>query len=204
MKRFIYAPLLGLILSFSFILEARAQDSIPRFEESECPIAVPDAASIECGTLITLEDYDDPGGRAIRTTVMIIHSQKANPSKEAILFTEGGPGFSSLNSVWWLAGSGFNATRDIVILEQRGNLYADPNLACDFAVFGGESEGQTDCLDSLRKKGIQLEHYTTASIAADINALRQALDYESWTLFGASYSTRLMQLVMAQDPQDVH
>ncbi|MBN1138904.1 MAG: alpha/beta fold hydrolase [Anaerolineae bacterium] len=150
-----------------------------------------------------MEDDDNPDGATIRTAVIIIHSRQANPSKEAMLFTEGGPGFSSLPSVWWLADTDFADHRDIVILEQRGNKYAEPSLACDFLVWDDETGGETPCLDSLRQRGIALENYTTAAIAADINALKQALDYESWILYGTSYSARPVQLAMATYPEHI-
>jgi pimeloyl-ACP methyl ester carboxylesterase len=176
---------------------------VPRYERADCPIDVPDNAFIECGIFTTLEDYNNPSGNTIRTSVIIIHSQNGNPIREAMLFTEGGPGYSSLPSVRWLTNSGFANHRDIVILEQRGNRYSEPRLDCGFSVWWDETEGQTPCLDSLRQRGIALEHYTTASIAADINALKQALDYESWILYGTSYSTRPMQLVMKYYPENV-
>jgi len=203
MKQVLAVSILLLTLSFGTASRTQAQFPAPRFEPSECQIEVPSEPSVECGTLITPEDYNDPEGKEIRTAVIIIHSRNANPSKEAMLFTEGGPGFSSLQFVWWLASTEFANERDIVILEQRGNKYSKPSLACDFSVWWNETEGQTPCLDSLREDGIALEHYTSASIAADINALKQALDYESWILYGTSYSTRPMQLVMARYPENI-
>jgi pimeloyl-ACP methyl ester carboxylesterase len=203
MQRFFWIITFVLIFSFTTASDTQAQGTVPRFEYSDCPIEVPSDVSIECGTLITLEDYDTPDGGTVRTAVIIIHSRNANPSKEAMLFTEGGPGYSSLKSVWWLASTEFANQRDIVILEQRGNKYAEPSLTCDFSVWWNETNGQTPCLDSLRQRGIALEHYTTASIAADINALKQILTYENWVLYGTSYSTRLMQLVMAYYPENV-
>jgi pimeloyl-ACP methyl ester carboxylesterase len=198
---FVFVLLLGLI--FVTTSETQAQGTVPRYERTDCPIKVPDDASIECGILTILENYEDLNGKTIRTSVIIIHSQNGNPAKEAMLFTEGGPGYSSLPSVWWLADSGFADHHDIVILEQRGNRYAEPSLGCDFSVWWSETDGGTPCLEGLRQKGIALEHYTAAHIAADIDALKQTLDYENWLLYGTSYSTRLMQLVMAHYPEKV-
>ena len=202
-KRALLLSILILAFTIAFVSETQAQGTVPRFESAECPFDVPSDVSIECGIFTTLEDYDNPDGKTIRTRVIIIQSQNGNPTKEAILFTEGGPGYSSMPSVWWLAGSGLADHRDIVILEQRGNRYAEPSLDCGFSVWVEEKEGQTPCLDSLRQRDIALEHYTAASIAADINALKQTLSYESWLLYGTSYSTRLMQLVMAHYPENV-
>ena len=203
MKRTIYVLLLMMVFLVGFSHGAQAQESVPRFESAECPIEVPADRSIECGNLITLEDYDNPQSLTIQTAVLIIHSLNFNSAKEAMLFTEGGPGFSSLNSVWWLAGTPFGNNRDIVILEQRGNKYSARKLDCDFSVWWEDDTGNSPCLDSLRQREIPLELYTTANIAKDINALKQVLDYKQWILYGTSYSTRPMQLVMKLYPQDV-
>ena len=193
------------LLLFAFITPSgtNAQEALPGFEPSECLDQVPDLAAIECGTLTTPEDYANPVGRTVRMPVIILHSPDGNPSNEALFFTEGGPGYSSLGSVGWLSGSGFGDGRDIVILEQRGNIYADPPLACDFSIWWDEKPGHTPCLDGLRQAGIALEHYNAAAIAADINALKQVLNYDSWLLYGTSYSTRLMQLVLERYAENI-
>jgi pimeloyl-ACP methyl ester carboxylesterase len=200
LERSLFVFTISLLLLATNSFETRAQEPVPRLEPSECLIEVHDGPSFECGTLITLEDYDNPGGQTVRLPIIVIHSRYPNPSKEVLLFTEGGPGFSSLDSVRWLASTGFWEDRDVVILEQRGNKYAQPSLICDFSVWWEEGPEQTPCLDSLLQQGITLEHYTSASIAEDINALKQILDYDTWILFGTSYSTRPMQLVMERYP----
>jgi len=179
------------------------QREAPRFEPSDCPIDVPDDPPIDCGYLIVPEDYDDSEGTTIRLPVIIIHSRSENPAPDPLLYTAGGPGYSSLSSVWGFAGSPFVDARDVVILEQRGNLYAEPSLDCDLTVLREETEGKTPCLDSLRARGIDPTYYTTASIVADIDALRRVLDYDKWNLYGVSYSTRLMLLSMSLHSQGI-
>jgi pimeloyl-ACP methyl ester carboxylesterase len=203
MKRFLFLTILSLVFAFTTASSTHAQEPLPRFETSKCPLQVPHQASIVCGTFVAPEDYDNPQGKTIRMPVIIIHSRDGNPSNEALFFTEGGPGYSSLGSVRWLAGSGFGDHRDIVILEQRGNKFADPSLACDFSIWWDEKQGHTPCLDGLRQQGIALENYTASSIAEDINALKQVLKYDTWLLYGTSYSTRLMQLAMARYPENI-
>lgn len=203
MNRIIIFSSLILLIAFGAPSTTQAQRTLPRFETSECPIAIPSEPTIECGTLIVPEDYTKPDGRTVSMAVIIVRSRNGNPRNEALLFTEGGPGYSSMGSVWWLTSSGFGNDRDIVILEQRGNKFAEPSLACDFSVWWEETEGRTPCLEGLRRDGIALEHYTTASIAADINSLKQVLNYDAWVLYGTSYSTRPMQLVMARFPEKI-
>jgi pimeloyl-ACP methyl ester carboxylesterase len=189
-------------LLFTPLTFTHAQEAIPRFEPSECPVNVPDNPPVDCGYLIVPEDYDAPSGKTIRLPVIIIHSSSPNPAPDPILFTEGGPGYSSLGSVWYMARSEFVNNRDVVILEQRGNVYAQPNLVCDVAAAWGEENGKP-CLDSFKDQGIDLSQYTTANIVADINALRQVLPYDIWNLYGTSYSTRLMQLTMKLHPEGI-
>ncbi len=179
-----------------------AQEVIPRFESAACPVDIPDSPPIECGYLVVPEDYGALESGLIRLPVIIIHSRTPNPTPDPILFTEGGPGYSSLGSVWWLARSEFVNKRDVVILEQRGNVYAQPNLACDLTTAWGAEAGKP-CLDRFADQGIDLSQYTTANIVADINALRQVLAYDAWNLYGSSYSTRLMQLTMHRYPEGI-
>jgi pimeloyl-ACP methyl ester carboxylesterase len=196
------APFL-LIITFISPVVGFAQDNLPRFEPSECPIEVPDSPAIDCGYLVVPEDYDNPEEETIRLPIIIIRSSSENSAPDPVLFTEGGPGMSTLSYVWPFSRSGFVEERDIIIFEQRGNRYAEPSLACDISVWVEESQGHTPCLDSLRDKGIDPTRYTTETIAADINVLMGVLDYEQWNLYGTSYSTRLMQLLMRDHPERI-
>jgi pimeloyl-ACP methyl ester carboxylesterase len=203
MKRLLFVAILVLASCLLHTSKADAEDIIPRYEQTKCPIDFSTGANIECGNLITFEDYNDMSSRLIRSAVVIIHSPNENPLNEAVLFTEGGPGFTSFGEVGWLASTPFSNERDIVVLEQRGNKYSEPRLWCSFSSSWGDIEGDTPCIESLLQKGIALENYTSSSIAADIDALKQVLDYDSWILFGTSYSTRPMQLVLENYPEDV-
>lgn len=192
-----------ILVIFSIHTPAQAQEGLPYFEPADCPINVPEYAEIDCGYLIAPEDYANLQGRTVKLPIIIIRNRTGNPDPEAIIYTDGGPAYSSLNSVWWLANTRFVEDRDIIIIEQRGNLFAEPSLDCDITVLWEETADNTACLDSLRGQGIDLAQYTTANIAADIDLLRQALDYQAWNLLGTSYSTRLMQLVLNKQPDDI-
>lgn len=180
-----------------------AQVAAPSFEPAACPVEVPEEASVACGYLVAPEDYANPAGATVRLPVIILHSRSPNPAPDPVLYTEGGPGFSSLGAVWYFAESAFLEKRDVVILEQRGNVCAQPDLVCDASMWLEERVGHTPCLDSLRAEGIDPSHYHTANVAADIHSLRQVLPYEQWNLFGSSYSTRPMQLTMKLYPEGV-
>jgi pimeloyl-ACP methyl ester carboxylesterase len=202
MKRSFF-PVMGVVLLAALPVTGHAQGDVPRFEPSDCPTDVPDDPPIDCGYLVVPEDYDDPAGATVRLPVITIHNRSGDPAPDPLLFTDGGPGYSSLGSIWWLADSAYVEERDVVILEQRGNLYAEPGLACGVSVWWEEGEGNTPCLDGLLGQGIDLTNYTTRSIVEDIDALRRVLDYDEWNLYGTSYSTKLMLLTMHLHPEGI-
>jgi pimeloyl-ACP methyl ester carboxylesterase len=195
--------IVALLFVWTPVNEAHAQADVSRFEPADCPIAVPDGLPVDCGYLVVPEDYDAPQGRTIRLPVIILRSRSQIPAPDPLLYTSGGPGYSSLSSVWYFANSPFVENRDIIILEQRGNRYAKPSLACDVSVWWEESEAQTPCLDSLLEDGIDLSDYTTVSVVADIGALGRVLGYDEWNLYGASYSTTVMLLALQAYPEAI-
>ena len=183
--------------------QANAQSRSPHFEISECPVAVPNDVEVDCGYLTVMEDHTNPDGPTIELPIIIIHSLNPDPHPDPILFTEGGPGYSSLSSVWWLSRSELLEERDIIILEQRGNKHAFPSLDCEASMWLEEAEGSMKCLDSLRSRGIDPLHYTTQQNAADVATLRNVFGIEHWNLYGTSYSTRLFLYVIQHYPAGV-
>lgn len=166
----------------------------------DCPIPVPEHADVACGELTVPEDHDEPAGAQLKLPYIILRSPRAEPAPDPVVFTAGGPGFSSLGSVWWLAESPLLDERDIIVMEQRGNRYATPALMCDAAAVWDATEGDTPCLDRIRDEGVDITEYTTGNIVRDLVALRHALGYEHWNLYGSSFSTSVMLLAMDADP----
>ena len=192
-----------LLIAAAFGQEAVAEDAPAEIVPSPCLVNVPDTRNIECGYLIVPADKSDPASSKLRLPYILMHSRNPNPEPDPIVFTTGGPGYSSLDSIWGFANSPLSDDRDVIVFEQRGNLHADPPLLCDESIYWDERAGNTPCLDSFKEKNIDLSDYTTAKLAADIVDLRKALDYEQWNLYGTSYSTSLMQHVMEMDPAGV-
>ena len=81
-----------------------------------------------------------------------------------------------------------------------GNRAADPPLTCDPSVWWEEAAGNTPCLKAIEAQGIDITQYTTHNIVRDVVALREALGYAQWNLYGSSFSTLVMLLVMDTDP----
>ncbi|HKJ28057.1 MAG TPA: alpha/beta fold hydrolase [Anaerolineales bacterium] len=202
MKRLISCGLAFLLLAL-LTAPALAQDNLPYVEPAECPIDVPGDREIDCGVLVTPENYDKPEGALVRLPYIYVHSTSPNPDPTPVLFTEGGPGYSSLPQVWGVGRSMIADERDVIIFEQRGNRYADPALMCSFEELAGFDHQSSPCLEQLLARGIDLTQYTTAVIAEDIESFRIAIGIEKWNLYGTSYSTRLMQWLMVNHPQGI-
>jgi pimeloyl-ACP methyl ester carboxylesterase len=189
---------LGLFPSSSF-----AESELPYVEPADCAIEVPADADLECGVLVAPENYALPEGRQVRMPYIILHSPSPDSGQTPVLFTEGGPGGTSLQSVWGFKDSVLLQDRDVIIFEQRGNLFADPALACTMEELHNEEDGTSPCYEKLKAMGIDFTQYTTAVLAEDIESLRLALGIEQWDLFGTSYSTRLVQVLMDRHPEGI-
>jgi pimeloyl-ACP methyl ester carboxylesterase len=59
------------------------------------------------------------------------------------------------------------------------------------------------CRDDRQREGVALSAYNTVENAADVDALRQALGYESMTLVGGSYGSHLALQIMRLYPRTV-
>jgi pimeloyl-ACP methyl ester carboxylesterase len=168
------------------------------------------------------EDHQQPRGRQIKLAVAILKSSADHPAPEPVVFLQGGPGGSVLTNRPELALPDFYpllASRDVILFEQRGVGLSQPTLDCpeldqvDAAVATTGLRGSLDpgpylpaalaCRDRLTQAGANLANYTTSQGAADVEALRQALGYPPWNLFGISYGTRLALTVMRDFPAGV-
>ncbi len=197
-KNHLVLTILGILLIASPVV---AKEGLPYVEPADCPIDVPAEAEIECGVLVAPENYDQPEGNPVRLPYIIIRS--GHPEETPVLYTQGGPGGDSLRSVWGFAESVLVEDRDLIIFQQRGNLHTEPSLACNFDELFDPDTGRSPCKDKFTSAGIDLTQYHTAVIAEDIESLRVALGYETWNLFGSSYSTRVMQVLMDRHPDSI-
>ena len=202
MNRSLHLPfcIIALVILMAASGQAHAQADGSRFEPTDCPAGIPDLSDIECGYLVVPEDYGDPAGDTIRLPVVILQSLSRDPAPDPLVYMTGLPGARMDAAVPALAKSAARGKRDIIILEQRGAGSAIPSLHCDASLLGNDALA---CLESLKEMDIDLSLYTSEAMVADLNALRQALDYEEWNLFGHSYSALLMLRALQIDPEGI-
>lgn len=191
-------------------------DYEPRFEPTECPFDVPSAGSFACGFLVVPEDRSRADSPDVRLAVAVIQSMAEDPEPDPIIFLEGGPGGRALSGFQPWLDSGLTQNRDLVLFDQRGTGFSQPDLNCPEANWYGEADegtagGAPDsyvdamlaCRDRLVSEGVDLAAYTSAASAADTHDLIRVLDYDEVNLLGISYGTRLALTMMRDFPQHI-
>lgn len=136
-------------------------------------------------------------GFAIRS-----RGDRSRPSKGAIVFIEGGPGYAATNADSFKPTAAvmapFLRRRELIAIDQRGTGLSKP-LLCKGLQRGRVSvwRGLKQC---ARQLGVRREGYTTADSAADLEAVRKALGLprRKMILYGDSYGTYLGQSYAAR------
>ena len=220
-----YTPLLLLL----FLLtngRLHAQSNSPyRFEPAECSFVEtsffdfvdsnPEEEGYECGFVVVPELHAEPDGATVRLPVAILRATNPSPHADPLFVAQGGPGGSGLDLFPFTAAySSIAADRDIVMFNQRGTLASEPNLMCPETLVNVDTAAMSDdeidelaldqiraCHDRLVGEGVNLSAYNSVENANDVEAIRQALGYETYNFYGVSYGTLLGFHLMRQHPE---
>ena len=199
--------------------ETLPPDASARFERTDCRFDSDIEREVDCGDLVVPEDRSDSLPGEIRLHVGIFRSEHPDPRPDPIVFLDGGPGSAPLawvpDALWLLPVE----DRDVIIVDQRGTGFSDPLLDCPellelqldvydepflLARYRELLVGAaTACRDRLEDGGARLAAYSSDESAADIAALRVALGYDEWNLYGVSYGTRLALTILHAHPEGV-
>ncbi|MFG2715071.1 alpha/beta fold hydrolase [Streptomyces goshikiensis] len=193
-----------------------------RFVPGPCPKSAEPIEALSharCGLLEVPENRARPTGRTIKLPVAVIPAAAAKPAPEPVVFMAGGPGADTFDDIPFLVDSGLNRDRDLIIMAQRGNLYAQPHLACPEIDRYNEQavnlrydapaaqrpllDAVKKCRDRLTADGVDLSAYNTAENAADFADLRTALGIKQWNVYGYSYGTNLALTYLREHPQGI-
>ncbi len=201
-----------------------APDATPtdRLNWQPCPhdseVMAPD---LVCGFLAVPENRHVDGSRLINVFFAIQPGDGTHA--DPLVYLEGGPGTGPVTYseiILQLAMIPVADGRDIIMVDQRGTGYSNPNLVClrpqDLLVLPAPTPRPTteeiralyaaaaaDCKPRLEAEGIDLAGYTTVASAQDFAELRHALGVAEWNLFGGSYGTNLGLTIMRDAPDGV-
>ncbi len=188
-----------------------AKRPVPRYEKAKCAVKVVPGERIECGFLYVPENRRKARSRTISLPVMIFRSTAAASAADPVVYLPGGPGLSSIDGRTTAKGNPFLMERDQILLEGRGNKFARPSLACPNINFlraqnaapAMQTAAVARCRAALVASGVDLDGYTSAEAADDLDDLRRLLGIRQWNLIGFSYGTRLAQTVLQRYPEGV-
>ncbi len=211
------------LLAFAALFAAgHNAPSTPRFDKAACPKTPEPIKALQyarCGFLVVPENRSNSQSREIRLAVAIVPSSSKPAQPDPIVFMAGGPGEAAILDTPFLVDAGINRNRDLIIMNQRGTLYDDPDLNCPESdryyahqvslVYDAPSTGRTQaaaaaaCRRRLINRGIDLSAYNTTENEQDFVDLRRVLGVRRWDLYGYSYGTDLALSLMRDHPDGV-
>lgn len=199
----------------------------PEFISYTCPseFAVDDYdLDVECGYITVPEVHADPNSPTIRLAVAIVHSLSPNPEPDPLIMAQGGPGAAGIDTFLYalqvLPGmQALARSRDVILYDARGTGNSEPSLTC-YEVFASEidnldkrftaeerrelyNEAYARCRSRLRGQGVNLAAYNSLENANDLHAIRVALGYEQYNLYGVSYGSVLAFHTMRAHPGEL-
>jgi pimeloyl-ACP methyl ester carboxylesterase len=168
------------------------------------------AQAVQCGTLDVPEDRQHPNGPRLSIFVAVLPANTLSPKPDPLVLIAGGPGqAASALGPFAAQLTLIRRTRDIVLVDQRGTGRSSP---LDCPAFAPDEHAEFDidpvpksllCAWQLAAKGVDASQYTTSAWVADLEAMREALGYRQWNVWGGSYGTRVAQEYLRRHPERV-
>lgn len=182
---------------------------------------------ISCGLLPVPENREKSRSRTIKLHFVKIAAKKPkdwdtekkgewSKREDPIIYLTGGPGAQVTGYVKRLKDHGVLDARDLYILEQRGIGYSgdfcekyalfDPSAGntSDWDAYGRAQLAQMEsCFAGAKAARVDLSGYNTIENARDVEALRRALGFQQWNVWGISYGSILGQAYINQDPAGI-
>ncbi|SIS05037.1 TAP-like protein [Mucilaginibacter lappiensis] len=171
----------------------------------------------EWGHLTVPENWKNNNGNKVVLAVTILKSANKH-AKDGIVFLAGGPGGNAVKSIKKWLNNPVHQSHDIILVDMRGSGFSTPQLCPDLGksfmeVLGDDDTRQKDikarvavangCKIDLLKRHIDINAYNSTSMAYDLHALKAALGYDKWGVYGVSYGTRIAFEYVKQFPEDV-
>jgi pimeloyl-ACP methyl ester carboxylesterase len=195
--------------------------TVGQYTTTDCPDEFAELpVTLECGEVTAPLYHEDPARGTIQLAVFRLRAAGDAPAADPLVMLQGGPG-GSVNTLVTVAASGslqdLLNDRDLVFIEQRGNLYSKPALVCPTytrvyaealqstdlgALAAAEAEAVERCTAEFSAAGVDLAAFDSYENARDIPlVVLDGLGYDAYNLYGVSYGSLLAQHVMEVAPR---
>jgi pimeloyl-ACP methyl ester carboxylesterase len=150
-----------------------------------------------CGTLRVFENRAARDGRTIDLKIVLLPALGRDAKPDPLFFLAGGPGQGAAKMARQIrdAFRRVQATRDVVLVDQRGTGKSNP-LECRSESDALRDLEETDDVALARLRACLAGYdadprfYTTPIAMDDLDDVRAHLGYETINLYGGSYGTR--------------
>ncbi len=209
---------LGLLLALPTGALAQRKPGEVLLERGTLELEPGTRVSYELGTLYVPENRRKPESRLIGVGFARIKAPRPTGAPP-VFWLPGGPGLSVLGSLIddeatgkgrlrsWLT---FGAVGDLVVIEQRGFTRRGEMLESQSDAMPldrpASAHAAAQAMRALARRAIaenpgkDLSGYNITEVAADVDALRQALGYQKISLFGGSFGSQWSLAVMRLYP----
>ena len=168
---------------------------------------------VMCGQLTVPENPQKPEAKQVPLNIVVLPGFSDGKKNPPLLILTGGPGQAATEqaSLFKNLFRGIRQTRDIVMIDQRGTGQSNP-LHCknfDTEDLALAIDSATLDLGAMAKECISLlsdsdlTQYGTNQAIDDFEAVRQALGYQQFYLYGISYGTRAGLVYLRKYPQSI-
>lgn len=170
------------------------------------PCRLPDLdREARCATHEVFENRAAGTGRKIPLRVVVIPASGTPVAPDPVLYFEGGPGGSAVESGPGLTEEFAEAlrNRDLVLIDVRGQgTLRCPKTGEDALESFMDPGSVRSCRETLAREH-DLSQYTTDAIVDDADEVRAALGYSKVNILGASYGTRAALVYLRRHPDSV-
>jgi pimeloyl-ACP methyl ester carboxylesterase len=157
-----------------------------------------------CGTLTVPENRALAAGRTIALRIAVLPAGDGGSRRDPLVYITGGPGGSAVEAAAFVVNelSELNATRDVVLVDQRGTGGSNP-LSCRAPKRPTATEAAVRAYvrDCLAEVSAEVKQYTTVPAMEDLADVVHAFGYEQVNLYGGSYGGTAVQYFLAQHPE---
>jgi pimeloyl-ACP methyl ester carboxylesterase len=158
-----------------------------------------------CGHIQVPLDRADPNSGTIPIAYYVLRQRSGKTGARPVFVTPGGPGDSGWGAHGFYEGTKLAAGHDVVVIDPRGSGRSRAIDCADLQNgWDGAAQFRTAAGACAERLGAAADRYGSGDVALDVDAVRQALGYDTIDYYAFSYGSVAEQAYAARFPQHLH